>query len=328
MLVSYLKNTLKLAAVILLLCVSYTTYEYRISTNIKDEIIVYIPHHTSSREIAKILQESGAINSPRIFIFMSRLNSYFGNYLKHGQYKIKPNSTQSDIIETLVSGDIIKYNITIPEGLSKSQILEILNSSYGLIGEVDLNTYKEGWLMPDTYEYTYNTEKKTLLDSMNNEMKKFISSLNFKGGVLNNEEELLTLASIVEEEASVPEERGKIAAVYLNRLNIGMALQADPTVIYGITNGKYDLGRLLILKDLLSDSKYNTYLNKGLPPTPISNPGRASILAILNPSDVKYIYFVADGLGGHKFSENYIDHKKNVAEYRSYKSLKKKEIAQ
>ena len=100
---------------------------------------------------------------------------------------------------------------------------------------------------------------------MNNEMKKFISSLNFKGGVLNNEEELLTLASIVEEEASVPEERGKIAAVYLNRLNIGMALQADPTVIYGITNGKYDLGRLLILKDLLSDSKYNTYLNKGLP---------------------------------------------------------------
>lgn len=321
---SYLKNTLKITLAIIILCISYITYEHTISIIANDELVVYIPPKTSSNEIAKILTDSGAIRSPRIFAFMSRLHSFFGHYLKNGQYKIKASYSQYNIIQLLISGDVIKYNITIPEGLSKWQILQILNSTYGLIGDVDLNKYKEGWLMPDTYQYTYNTEKARLLNSMNDGMKNFISSLPFKAGIIKNEDELLTLASIVEEEASLPEERAKIAAVYLNRLKIDMALQADPTIIYGMTNGKYDLDKPLLSKDLLVESEYNTYLNKGLPPTPISNPGKAAIASCLNPSDIKAIYFVADGSGGHSFAENYKDHRANIAKYKSYKESKKK----
>lgn len=321
---SYLKNTLKFTLAIIILCISYITYEHTISASTKHEIVVYIPPKTSSDGIAEILTDSGTISSPKIFAFISRAHSFFGHYLKHGQYKIQAYSSQYKIMQLLISGDVIRYNITIPEGLSKWQILEILNSTYGLIGEVDLNKYKEGWLMPDTYQFTYNTEKAKLLNAMNDEMKNFISSLPFQSGIIKNEDDLLTLASIVEEEASLPEERAKIAAVYLNRLKIDMPLQADPTVIYGLTNGKYDLDKLL-LKDLLVDSEYNTYLHKGLPPTPISNPGKAAIVAVLNPSDIKSIYFVADGSGGHSFSENYKDHRANIAKYKSYKESKKKE---
>lgn len=278
-------------------------------------IIVYIPPHTSSKELSKLLSQHKAISYPNIFMLMSKAKALEGKYLKSGEYEIKPHSRPIDIAELLISGEVIQHKITIPEGMSNFQVLQLINAAYGLTGQVDNVPYREGWLMPDTYQYVYPTEKTAILASMHKAMQDFVAKLH-PTDTLKNIDEVINLASIVEEEAALPHERSQVAAVYLNRLRKGMLLQADPTVIYGLTDGKYDLGRLLLRKDLTSNSPYNTYIYKGLPPTAISNPGKEAIMAVLSPATNSAIYFVADGKGGHKFSDNYPEHLRNVAEYR------------
>jgi len=276
-------------------------------------VVVYIPPHSSSNQIAELLVKHEVIASAKMFTLMSKIKALDGRYLKAGEYEIKPHSRPVDIAQLLISGEVIQHKITIPEGMSNFQILQIINAAHGLMGSVDTISYKEGWLMPDTYQYTYPTEKAAILAVMHKAMNDFIATLPIQQ---SKADDVINLASIVEEEAALPHERSMVAAVYLNRLRKGMVLQADPTVIYGLTNGRYDLGRLLLRKDLTNNSLYNTYLHKGLPPTAISNPGKESIKAVLSPAESDAIYFVADGKGGHKFSNNYQEHLRNVADYR------------
>jgi UPF0755 protein len=223
-----------------------------------------------------------------------------------------------EVFKLINSGAVIQHKLTIPEGLSNFQTIALINQAYGLEGEIDAKQYNEGWLMPDTYRYTYPTQKESLLKQMHQITQKFLEDKINQPlpDILENKEAVIILASIVEKETSMPQERPVVAAVYLNRLRKNMPLQADPTVIYGLTNGKYDLGRPLSHADLLTPSLFNTYLHPGLPPQAIANPGRGSIEAVLAPAVHNFIYFVADGKGGHNFANSYAEHLLNVSQYR------------
>lgn len=298
----------------------YSNYTYSPNTS----IVIYIPPTTSSSKIAQMLYKNQAISSPSIFLVLTKLHALNNRYLKFGEYEIKPHSRPSDIARLLSSGAVIQHKITIPEGLSNFQILQLLNASYGITGEVTTVPYKEGWLMPDTYQYTYPTEKITILATMNKAMKDFVSTIAVnQESTLKTIDEVIILASIVEKETAIIQEQPQVASVYLNRLRLGMPLQADPTVLYSLTNGSYNLGRQLLYKDLATPSPYNTYLNRGLPPTAIANPGKKAISATISPISSKALYFVADGSGGHIFSHDYPTHLKNVQAYRKTTALKK-----
>ena len=178
----------------------------------------------------------------------------------------------------------------------------------------------EGTLLPDTYRFAKGTSREELIRRMQGKQKKFLEGLwATRSRDLQSwkPEDIVNIAAIVEKEASKADERPRVAAVYWNRLKKGMPLQADPTIIYGASNGKGTLGRGILKSELHDeDNPYNTYRNKGLPPTPIANPGRAAIEAALNPAKTSDLYFVADGTGGHAFADNYADHQRNVAKWR------------
>ena len=214
--------------------------------------------------------------------------------------------------------------MTLPEGVTSWQIVETLKSLEDMAGDV-AEVPAEGTLLPETYHYIKNDDRTELLGKMKAAMDKTVAELwpmRVEGLPITTEAEALVLASIVEKETGVAAERKKVAGVFINRLRKGMPLQSDPTVIYGITKGEVQnegqgpLGRRLLTKDLEVDTPYNTYMNPGLPPTPIANPGRASIEAVLNPEVHDYIYFVADGTGGHVFARTLAEHNANVARWR------------
>ncbi|OPZ78445.1 MAG: putative aminodeoxychorismate lyase [Alphaproteobacteria bacterium ADurb.Bin438] len=184
--------------------------------------------------------------------------------------------------------------------------------------------------MPETYHYHYGVKKKEIFNRIKESMATYIDTVwdkRVSNLPFTTKEEALTLASIVERETSIPSEYPEVASVYINRLKIDMKLQADPTVIYAVSNGTAVLNRLLTLADLKIDNPYNTYVNKGLPPSPICNPGKKAIDAVLNPAETEYLFFVADGTGGHVFTKNYKDHSKKVSEWRKinkkYRASKK-----
>ena len=197
----------------------------------------------------------------------------------------------------------------IPEGYTAFQINKYISGLEGLKGEIT-QQYPEGYLMPATYFYYWGDSRQSILDRMHKEMTSFLNN-----NQITNPREILTLASIVEKEARVDEERPIVASVYLNRMKIRMPLQADPTVIYAIYAGQTDFRHNLTKQDLSYDSPYNTYTNRGLPPGPIANPGKAAIQAVLSPASTTYLYFVADGVGRHRFATSLIEHNKNVQIY-------------
>jgi UPF0755 protein len=200
------------------------------------------------------------------------------------------------------------------EGLYTAEILGHLRRTDGLTGIVR-ETPKEGELLPETYHYNFGDNRNDLVRRMKVAMKNVSEELwllREVGLPIKTPLEAIILASIVEKETGLVEERRRVASVFINRLRLGMRLQSDPTVIYGLTNGNRRLSRPLKRKDLKSLNPYNTYLNKGLPPGPIANPGRASIKAVLNPIESTDLYFVADGKGGHAFSKTLSEHNKNV----------------
>ncbi len=280
--------------------------------------VFVVPRGEGVSAIARRLEQDGIINDRWTFFIASR---YFKVHdkIKAGEYNIKVNASLRDVLDTLVEGKSILYSVSIPEGLTSYQIVERLKADPDLAGDVE-EVPPEGSLLPDTYRFAKGTSREELIRRMQGEQKKFLEGLwSTRSRELQSAkpEDVVNIAAIVEKEASRADERPRVAAVYWNRLKKGMPLQADPTIIYGASSGKGTLGRPIQKSELEDeDNPYNTYKNKGLPPTPIANPGRAAIEAALSPAKTSELYFVADGTGGHAFADSYADHQKNVAKWR------------
>ncbi|MCJ8322681.1 MAG: endolytic transglycosylase MltG [Rhizobiales bacterium] len=275
-------------------------------------------------KISQRLEQQKLISSQDLYKF---LVSWEGNdtRLKAGEYIIPPNATMRDIMNIFVGGQSIQHKITFAEGLTTQQILDKLKIAPLLTGEIKY-TPAEGSLMPETYLFENGSSRTAILAEMEKSQKRFLADLwdtRAKDLPLKSMEEVVILASIVEKETGVARERPQVAAVFVNRILQKMRLQSDPTIIYGITKGAYILDRQLRKSEIKAKTAYNTYVINGLPPTPIANPGKQAILAVLNPADVDFLYFVADGTGGHVFAKTYKQHQKNVKKLRALEKANK-----
>lgn len=283
-----------------------------------EDITVIIKPGISSLRIAKHLAGKGILSSPWPFFSAQYLN-YPKKKLKAGEYLIPKSASTWQIMDQMASGRTVVRHFTIAEGLTVAQIITTLQNTDSLEGSIT-SIPDEGTLLPETYNYSYGDDRQQLLDRMHKAMTVVISELwplrQHNDSIIDTPETALILASIVEKETGIAGERKRIAGVFLNRLKIGMRLQADPTVIYALTEGKAPLERELTRKDLQVISPFNTYAVIGLPPRPIACPGRAAIEAVLRPADTEDLYFVADGTGGHTFSKNLDDHNNNVKTWR------------
>lgn len=279
-------------------------------TNHSESILVRIPKGAGLFGIARILKEHQVV--PHTWSFITNVIFRFdAKNLKAGEYEIKPHATPKDVYGLMRSGHTYKRRITIIEGLKTEEVLSIISSLDGLRGGIT-SVSTEGQLLPETYFFEYEDERNALVDRMQESMKTIVQELWRKrasGLPLKNERDAVILASIIEKETALSEERPRVAAVFLNRLRIGMPLQADPTVAYGLEKEKGGaLDRELNQRDLTAVTSYNTYIMLGLPPTPICNPSKASLEAALNPAQSNDLYFVADGTGRHIFSKTYAEH--------------------
>lgn len=250
-------------------------------------------------------------------VVVRELDPASGRYLEVARFDPTGGAAPAGYVDALADADA-RLRVALAEGVTSWQVVEALKLAEFLTGEVT-EVPPEGSLAPDSYELRRGTARAALLAEMQSRQAGVLAELwegRAAGLPVATPEEALTLASLVEKETGLAEERGRVASVFVNRLRIGMRLQTDPAVIYGITGGRGTLGRGLRQSELRAPTPYNTYLIDGLPPTPIANPGRASIAAALNPEDTPYLYFVADGSGGHAFAETLEEHNANVARWR------------
>jgi len=298
--------------------------QFNLRKTLLSAVEVTVPKGAGTAQTASILAENGVIADARLFMLFARLNGIAGK-IKAGEYLFFGDVTLKEAAEKLVKGEVIVRSLTIPEGKALAEIKQILENNPYLTGEITL-AVKEGEILPETYHFNKGESRNSILVKAKAAMKKELAAAfaaREEGGVLKSEEELLILASIVEKETGLAEERAKVASVFVNRLNLGMKLQTDPTVIYAITDGKMNLGRPLYRKDLSFDSPYNTYVYAGLPPAPICSPGKAALQAAAHPERTKYLYFVADGVtGGHRFARTLSEHNANVVMYKRAKLLR------
>ncbi|AIL65110.1 aminodeoxychorismate lyase [Rickettsiales bacterium Ac37b] len=292
------------------------------------EKILIIAPGSSISHITKQLYSEGVIKYPLIFQLTARVVGHF-HKLKAGEYAFNAAITPKQILEKIINGKYVVHSITFPEGITAKRVIEILNEEPLLFGKI-VDNIKEGSLFPSTYFFHYGEKKQAIINNMQHKMSKLVDEL-WENRDLNNKlliknkEDMVILASIIEKETSLKSEQRRIAAVFINRLNQGIKLQADPTIIYIITDKKGYLGRALTRDDLKIISEFNTYINYGLPPTAISNPGKDALEAVLAPLDSKELFFVLDPLtNGHKFTESLLEHNRNVSHYRNQLKQKKK----
>ncbi|MGE3876440.1 MAG: endolytic transglycosylase MltG, partial [Parvibaculaceae bacterium] len=267
--------------------------------------------------IAAELEKGGIISSANVFAVAATATGERGR-LKPGEYLFKQAMSMRDVMALIVSGKFITYKVTIPEGWTTAQALDRLRDNEVLTGDITL-TPAEGQIMPDTYVFQRGETRDNIVKGMMKSSQKLMDELwpqRAGDAPVRTPAEALILASIIEKETGVPDERGRVAAVFANRLRQGMRLQSDPTIIYGITGGKSKLDRPLTRTDIAEATPYNTYRINGLPPGPIANPGKASIAAALAPAKTNDLYFVADGSGGHAFAATLDEHRGNVRKWR------------
>jgi UPF0755 protein len=280
----------------------------------QNNVTVMIPQGATLSRAADALEKAGAIRSSREFLIFARtLGS--GDPIRAGEYRIPAKLSQADVLKMLQGGKTLQRFVTIPEGLPAVMVHEALMKAPQLEGEVEIPV--EGSVLPDSYSYLRGDQRAKVLARMQKAMVAYLAEAWTKrkpGIAVSTPREALILASIVEKETGKASERRTVAAVYSNRLKIGMPLQADPTVIYPVTKGK-PLGRRILRSELDADNGYNTYAKAGLPLGPIANPGRASIDAVLNPEKSSALYFVADGTGGHVFADTLEQHNANVQKW-------------
>ena len=287
-----------------------------------NQTVVLIQPRTGVRDIARQLQDAHLLNYATVFEFDLRLHR-LGNQVKAGEYAVPSRASMADIAAILVAGKSIQHKLTAAEGLTSNMIFKLVVDEPALTGEAGPEP-AEGSLLPETYLFTRGTTRAEILARMRKAQQEFLTghwSARAANLPFQSMDQAVTLASIVEKETSLPEERRHIAAIFVNRLRIGMPLQSDPTTIYGISKG-YPLGRGLKESELKAATPYNTYAIAGLPPGPISNPGKDSLAAVLNPQDSPDLYFVATGRGGHAFAATLAEHARNVIAYRQQQKLK------
>jgi peptidoglycan lytic transglycosylase G len=282
-----------------------------------DDKVVNIPRGLGIRDIADLLQREGVIDQP--YIFMGGVIALKARgELKYGEYQFSKHASVADVVDTIIEGKVVQHAFTVPEGLTSEQIVARLLENTALTGQIK-EIPREGTLLPETYRFTKGMTREQIIQRMQQAHRRVLQDVwehRMPDLPVKTPEQLVTLASIVEKETGRPDERTRVAAVFVNRLKTKMRLQSDPTIIYGLTGGKGSLGRPIQKNEIEQPTPYNTYVIDGLPPGPIANPGRASLEAAANPARTKEIYFVADGSGGHLFSDNYSEHQKNVARLR------------
>src|ERR1700760_4954171 len=310
--------------VVLLLIGAGTAYYYgrqmlETPGPLQEDKVVNIPARAGKRDIADALQREGVINvNPWVFIggvFALKASSD----LKPGEYLFQKNASLRDVIGTIVEGKVVQHAVTIPEGLTSEQIVARLSDNDIFSGAVR-EMPREGTLLPETYKFPRGTTREQVIQRMQQSQKRVLTEIwehRNQDIPVKTPEQLVTLASIVEKETGEADERSRVAAVFVNRLRQKMKLQSDPTIIYGLVGGQGTLGRPIKRSEIQQPSPYNTYIVDGLPPGPIANPGRASLEAAANPARTRDLFFVADGTGGHTFTETYDQHQKNVAKLRA-----------
>jgi UPF0755 protein len=263
------------------------------------------------------LGEAGAIGSESVFRIAARYTDMDAG-LKFGEYEIPAGASMEEILKMLNAGGNVYRQIVVPEGWTSWQVVEMLRAREELTGEI-AEVPPEGSLAPAGYDFQQGDDRATILARMAERQTEILTEAWAERDPelpLSSPEELLVLASIVEKETGLPDEREQVAGVFVNRLERGMRLQTDPTVVYGITGGEGTLGRGLRRSELIAPTEFNTYIIDGLPPAPIANPGREAIMAAAHPAETDYLYFVADGTGGHAFSASLEEHNANVVRWR------------
>lgn len=302
-------------------CVSVITYafnDFNHSSNVTQQTIVDIPKGSSFSQISKLLKKSNVVANKEIFEILAKYYK-LDKGLKAGEYSFKAGVTPKKAIKQISDGTGYHLRkITIAEGLTTHQVLQIIKKNQYFDGKITINV-GEGELLPETYVFTKGKQRNAIIKEMQNAMQATLNKLwkNKQANLpIKSKKEAIILASIVEKETGIAGERRRVAGVFVNRLNKKMRLQSDPTTIYALTLGKKDLGRPLLRSDWKVKSPYNTYYIKGLPKSPIANPGTEAIKAVLNPIKTDEIYFVADGTGGHKFAKTLKEHNKNVQNWR------------
>lgn len=322
-----LMTALFLVLIALAVVALWARQEYEKPGPLTEEAVFEVKRGDRLGPVADRLEEQGVVTSATLFRIGAR---YAGaeQGLKFGDYAVPAGATMGDVLELITSGRAITYNVTLVEGWTSWQIVERLKRVETLTGEIT-EIPAEGSLAPNTYDYNKGDTRQSVLDRMASAQARILEDAWLQRDPetpLRTRDEALILASIVEKETGLAEERPLVASVFVNRLNDGMQLQTDPTIIYGINRGVdgFDMGRPISRADRDGKTEqaafgqviYNTYQIAGLPPTPIANPGKAAIEAVLNPAESPFLFFVADGTGGHAFSETFAEHQRNVAKLR------------
>jgi len=285
---------------------------------LEQEKMVNIPPRLGVMEIAQLLRSEGVIDEhPAIFVGgVVALKA--STQLKSGEYLFAKHSSVREVVETIIEGKVIQHSITIPEGLTSEQIVRRLLDNDMLTGNIK-DIPHEGTLLPESYRFARGAPREQVIQRMQREHRRILQEIwdrRLPDLPIRTPEQLIILASIIEKETSKPEERTRVAAVFVNRLKQRKRLESDPTIIYGLVGGKGSLGHPITRSEKETPTPYNTYMIDGLPPGPIANPGRASIEAAANPARTRELFFVADGTGGHVFAETFEQHQRNVSRLR------------
>ena len=283
--------------------------------------IVNIPRG-GVHDTADLLMREGVIDQP--YLFMAGALVYkTRDELKSGEYQFPKNASMREVMETITEGRVLQHTLTLAEGLTSDQIVQRLLENEVLAGNIR-DIPREGTLLPETYRFTRSTTREQMIQRMQQAQRRAVQEIwerRMSDLPIRSPDQLVVLASIVEKETGKPEERTRVAAVFVNRLKQRMKLQSDPTIIYGLVGGKGSLGRPILRSEIDQPTPYNTYVIDGLPPGPIANPGRAALEAAAHPARTRELFFVADGSGGHAFADNYEQHQRNVARLRAIEAL-------
>ncbi|WP_159713098.1 endolytic transglycosylase MltG [Sphingomonas sp. AX6] len=280
----------------------------------ESDVTVIVPQGSTLSSAARAMEEAGAIGSADRFLLLAR---FLGSDdpIAAGEYAVPAGASASRVLEMMQKGETLQRFVTVPEGWPSVMVHDALMAAGELTGEIPVP--EEGSILPDSYSYTRGESRAVVVGRMQKAMADYLAAAWEKrtpNTVAKTPQETVILAAVVEKETAKPEERRMVAGVYSNRIREGMRLQADPTVIYPITQGR-PLGRRILRSELDAVNGYNTYAMAGLPVGPIANPGRASIDAVLNPATTSALYFVADGTGGHIFADTLEQHNANVRKW-------------
>lgn len=302
----------------------YLLHSVKAAGPLPQEKLVNIVRGTGVAAIGLQMEQEGAISNRQLFRIAHFLKG--SPDLKAGEYKLPAGISIDDLLNKMEKGAVFARRVTVPEGWTSLEVYYALMKQQELTGTIDVLP-PDGTLLPETYQYEKNETRANIIKRMQQGMRNAVLAAweaREPDLPLAGPDHLLTLASIVEKETGVAAERAKVAGVFINRLRKNMPLQSDPTVIYGITGGRALFTRTLTYDDLKKETAYNTYTIPALPPGPIANPGRAALMAVAKPEKHNFLYFVADGTGGHAFAETLEQHNANVANWRKVQKEEKK----